>query len=94
MRSWLQFGVQQAAALLAFLMLISNASANLLLNPGFEDVAGLPLGPGSNITGNQGNPFTVPNWQKTGVSQINLVRVDGPGGSINYGNLGRQPSPD
>lgn len=71
-----------------------SASANLLLNPGFEDVAGLPVSPGNNITDNQSSPFAIPNWQKTGTFNINLVRVDGPGGLINYGNQGPESDAD
>lgn len=72
----------------------TTASANILLNPGFEDVAGLPLTPGDNITDNLNNPFAIPNWQKTSTTNINLVRVDGPGGAINYGNQGPESDAD
>lgn len=72
----------------------SAASANLLSNAGFEDVGGLPLTPGDNITDNLNNPFAIPNWQKTGSFEINLVRVDGPGGTINYGNMGPESDAD
>lgn len=72
----------------------NSAAANVLLNPGFEDVAGLPLSPGNNITDNQSNPFAIPNWRKTGTFDINLVRIDGPGGSINYGNQGPESDAD
>lgn len=80
--------------LVAIASLSGAASANLLLNPGFEDVAGLPLTPGDNITDNVNSPFAVPNWQKTTTSNINLVRVDGPGGNINYGSQGPESDAD